>query len=210
MFSKIIRSAAIVAALGLQTAAVAQAQDQSSKLSFDGQAGVAIPGKQLNQFEEAGPNANLAVAYHLNPRFAVNAFGDFSALSGRTFTGVTAPNMDAVNYGIGLKANLLGHESHNWLLSARAGVGATSFRSDEFTNEVSGTTRFSHTYPATTAGLQLGYQFKRVGAFVGSDIRWAFVHEDDTDPLTNVNGLAIQPFNKAWIAPITLGVRAAI
>jgi hypothetical protein len=118
--------------------------------------------------------------------------------------------MDAVDYGVGLKANLLGQASHNWLLSAKAGVGATTFRSDEFSSIVSGTTRFSHTYPATTAGVQLGYQFKRIGAFIGSDVRWAFVKQDDTSPLAGLNGLAIQPFNKAWIAPVTVGLHAII
>lgn len=211
MLRNIARSAAVAAVLGLQAISVARAQGiNSEKISLDGQAGVAIPGKQLHQFEGAGPNANLEVAYHIRPRLAVDAFGDLSMLNGRTLLGTAAPNLDAVDYGVGLKANLFGQASHNWLLSAQAGVGATTFRSDEFTSIEAGTTRFSHTYPATTAGVQLGYQFKRIGAFIGSDLRWAFVKQDDTGLLTTVNGLAIQPFNKAWIAPITVGVHAII
>jgi hypothetical protein len=210
MLRNITRSAGILFALALSATRFAGAQEISQKLSLDGQAGVAIPGKQLHQFEDAGPNANLELAYHLRPRLAVDAFGDVSMLNGRTVLGSPAPNMDAVDYGIGLKANLLGQASHNWLLSAKAGVGATTFRSDQFNSLISGTTRFSHTYPATTAGLQLGYQFRRIGAFIGSDLRWAFVKQDDTGLLTSVNGLAIQPFNKAWIAPITVGLHAVI
>ena len=210
MLRQITRSATMVAVLAFMAATAAKAQDNTQKVSVDGQAGVAIPGKQLHQFEDAGPNANLEIAYHVRPRLAVQAFGDFSMLNGRTILGTAAPNMDAADYGVGLKANLLGHEQRNWLLTAKAGVGATTFRSDEFTSLVGGTTRFSHTYPATTAGVQLGYQFKRVGAFVGSDLRWAFVKQDDTGLLTTLNGLAVQPFNKAWIAPITVGVHAII
>jgi hypothetical protein len=210
MLRNIARSAGILFALALSANTFAGAQGISQKVSLDGQAGVAIPGKQLHQFEDAGPNANLELAYHLRPRLAVDAFGDVSMLNGRTLFGTTAPGLDALDYGVGLTANLLGQASHNWLLSAKAGVGATTFRSDVFTSLGSGTTRFSHTYPATTAGLQLGYQFRRIGAFIGSDLRWTFVRQDDTGPLTDVNGLAIQPFNKAWIAPITVGLHAII
>jgi hypothetical protein len=206
---EVLAAALAFAALGV---GVARAQESvPGKLSFEGEGGVAIPGSQLHQFATAGPAANLELAYSMRPRLAVEVFGGFSRLKGETLTTTVAPDLDATDYGVGLKGDLLPAKAH-WSLTADVGVGVSSFRSDLFTSAVDSTReQFKHTYPATMGGLQVGYHFRpRIGAFVGTDMLWAFTKTEDTALLHEIDGSTVQSFNRAWTMPITLGVKAII
>jgi hypothetical protein len=211
MYPNTIRALGLAAALSAFGVGLVSAQEQQ-KFSVAGQGGVAIPGQQLHQFVDPGFGGNLEADYHLAPRVALDAFGTFSRLNGKTLTtGTLAPSMDAATYGLGVKADLLGNETHRWLLTASAGVGASSMRTDQFASIVAGTTQFKHTYLGTMGGLQMGYHFgPRVGAFVGTDLLYTFVNKDDTAELTEFNGSTVQPFGRAWIAPITVGLQATL
>jgi hypothetical protein len=213
MFPKSARHATIAAAFVVFGITVAKAQEKASqdKFSLQGQAGVAVPGKQLHQFENAGPNATLDLAYAIRPRLAVEVFGGFSRLNGQTSAAGTAPNLDATDYGVALQGDLIPTAERHWSLLARGGVGASMFRSDQFNSVTMGLTQFKHTYPTATGGLEVGYHFRpRVSAYVGTDLVWAFTKTDDTALFGTMDGSTIHPFSKAWTAPMTLGLQATI
>ena len=207
MLRHIARFGTLLATLGasfLPAGAIAQ-----QRIALEGQGGIAIPGKQLHQFENAGPGANLEVDYRLSSRLMLDAYGAFDRLTGQTVSTTIAPDLDVMNYGIGIKANLVPTTARHWRLLARVGVGGSTIRSDKFAIDT--TSQFDHTYPSTMGGLQAGYQFRSgFGAFVGTDIFWTFAKQDDTSLFHGLNPATIQAFSKAWTAPIMAGVQVAI
>jgi len=199
--------AVLVALMSVAPRAVAQTAD---KWILTGEAGVAVPGKQLHQITKVGFGGLLDVAYAVQPHLAVDAFGDYGNLEGRTVPGtaVLGPSIQTANFGVGLQAGALPNSAQRFSLIGRVGVGGSRLSSATFipfgdTAPIS----FRHTYPAAALGMEAGVRLAAgVRAYAGTNLFWTFVKKDDTSTLVSLDPGAIQPFAKAWSVPVTAGL----
>lgn len=70
--------------------------------------------------------------------------------------------------------------------------------------------RFSHSYLSLNGGLQVGWQVtEALNLFTSGRVHFVMTDEEDTRTLTEDPNLALpsEPFDTAWVLPVTVGAR---
>lgn len=192
-------------------AAVTPSLAAQQKISFEGQAGVAVPTGNLGTLTDPGANLGLQVGYALSPRVALNLDGNVDLLNGaRAAGGETAPDLRLWRYGLGLAGDLL--PSERWALVASAGAGVGRVSSGSFTRPGSSTAEsLSETYFTSNAGLKLGYAVSpRVMTYVGARGFVTAADEADTEALASLDPTRFRAFGSAISVPVTLGMNIKV
>jgi hypothetical protein len=173
--------------------------------------GISIPASQLGKLADAGPAVGAQLGYWLSPRVALRLGGQIDLLDGaRVSESVVGPDLRLWHYSAGVEANLL-PSARRWSLFAGAGLGATTFDSDEFVVDPGVEDEFRETYFTADAGLRLGYLFSpRFTAFVGTRAFLSATDEEDTGRLALVDPTVLEPFGTAWTFPVTAGLTVRI
>lgn len=191
----------VVVLLGWPVAAQGQ-----QKLEIDGRVGAGIPAGDLADIADVGPAVGVKVAYRLNPRFALRADGEVEVLDGADLdSGAQAPDLTLWHYGGGVELQVLEPNVSRWSLVANAGIGATTFNSDDF-SDAQGGGDFNETYFTFNTGAEVGYNVRsNVRLFVGAQAHVMFADEDDTVAFAALSP-EVDNFGTVVSVPITGGV----
>ena len=190
--------------------------------SFDGRGGIALPVGDLKDVSDAGATVGAGLAYFLNPRFALRLDGNIDFLKGKDETaadaGSEAPDERLFHFVGGFEVHLTDPSTSRARFTIGANAGGVVIDGDEFVvNNFDGitnaplqgattTTAFEDTYFQVGGSLRLGLKASRlVDLFVGGQVRWLFVDEDDTAPIAHFYGTT--PFDSGLVIPIEGGIR---
>lgn len=219
----------ILGAVALLTLLPAAAQSQFIRYSpifwsFDGRGGIALPVGDLGDVTESGVTVGAGLAYFLNPRFALRIDGNTSFLGGKdgemvnAASGTEAPEQRVFDFVGGFEVHLTDPSTSKARFTIGANAGGTVIDGDEFsvadfdgtTNQpapgFTTTTAFEDTYFTVGGSVRLGVKASRlVDLFVGGDIKFLFLDEDDTAPIAHLYGTS--PFDSGLLIPIQGGIR---
>lgn len=190
--------------------------------SFDGRGGIAIPVGDLADVSEAGVTVGAGLAYFLNPRFALRIDGNASFLGGKDQTGAdaasAAPDLRFFDFAGGFEVHLTDPSTSRARFTIGANAGGVALDGDEFTVDnfdgttstpspgFSTTTAFEDTYFTVAGSVRLGLKASRlVDVFVGGDIKYLFLDEDDTAAIAHFYGTSA--FDSGLLIPIQGGIR---
>jgi peptidoglycan-associated lipoprotein len=179
-------------------------------ITVEGRGGLSFPMGRLGNVSEPGPTGGLQVLFPLGSRFSLGLGGSLEVLEGAELTARTAPDLKLWRYGAGLEAALL-DPARRLSLNLGAGVGATTFGSDEFTAPgFPAGQEFSGTYLTSSASVNLGYRLgSRVSLHLGATGHHASIPAEDTRALQALDPATLRSLGSAWTVPVTLGIRVS-
>lgn len=192
--------------------------------SLDARGGIALPVGDLGDVADPGVTVGAGFAYFLNPRFALRIDGNVDFLGG-TDPGATAaseaPDITSFRYLGGFEVHLTRPSESGAMFTIGASAGGITFNSDQFVVDDVGvdsqgnfideagartTAAFQDTYFTVAGNVRLGLNASQlVTVFVGGDIQWMFLDENDSFPLARFYG--VQPFDSGLLIPIQGGIR---
>ena len=180
-------------------------------VAIEGRGGMSVPVGRLSHLVEPGPTGGLQILFPLGSRFSLGLGGSLELLEGAELTARTAPDMKLWRYRAGLEASLL-DPARRLSLNLGAGVGATTFGSDEFTAPgFPADQEFSSTYLTPSASVNLGYRIgSRVSLHLGAMGHYASIPAEDTRPLQALDPATVRSLGSAWTVPVTLGIRVSL
>lgn len=194
---------ALFAAVALPGALAAQGV-QEQPISFDFGAGAAVPAGDFADLAQPGPSLELGVRYWLTDHFAVRAEGDAGFFTGAEITETaTFADQRLYQYDAGLALSVFdrGDEQTPWSLTADAGVGATTFDTDDLGGPT--VADVTETWLGASAGVEAGYELTRnLDVAVSADVRAAFADEEDLQPLTAM-APGMSDVGTLWSFPLT-------
>lgn len=201
-------AAVLLTTLGFARVAQAQLTDRLKDVRLDGQLGFAFPAGQLNAYENGGPSVGVDLAYPMTDRVDVALDGEVDLMSGSSEH--RAPDMRLYRYEAGVEADVLRPSSRNWKLESVAGLGATTFRSNEFIVDAQAE-RFTHTYFTGTAGVELAFGTNSaLSGYISGMASWSPVKKSDTEILRALDPGVLGTFSSAISLPVSLGFKATI
>lgn len=197
---------ALLSTIGLARGVQAQLSNRLEDVRVDGQMGYALPVGALNDYENPGPSLGVDLAYPVSGGIDVDVDGEVDLLSGSSEH--RAPDMRLWRYQAGLQADLLRPPGGSWSLRSVAGLGATSFRSNEFIVDYQAQ-KFDKTYFTGSAGLELAFgTHSPFSGYITGIASWSPVKKKDTQVLEALDPGVVNTFSSAVSVPISLGFKA--
>lgn len=185
--------------------------------SFEGSAGIALPMGDLNDVADSGASFQGAVAYFLNPSFALRAEGGLNIL-GDDLVGIGGEDPAFRIWTVmgGFEYHITDPTSNGTVaidFGAGLGIFDTDFYSISSGGGGSTTQAFNQSYFAANGGLKLGYNFARhsqtntpiVSLFIQGDVDVIFADDQDTAVLASASGQS--GFGTTILVPIRAGLR---
>lgn len=207
-----------VALVALSVPAVAQEGGETQRFSIEARSGFAFPAGELQNLVDPGftVGGGLGFAFHRN--FGVRADVDVGFLQeDHDLAGQALPPMNALNVNGGVEVAFDRPDFQDFPLTTTVnlGLGLTRLSVDDtFTHGVSAAYNdFEHTYFTVNGGVKLGWQItETVNLFASGTSYLVFMSDKDTRILTEDPNLALaaDPFETAWIFPVTLGGRVTV
>jgi hypothetical protein len=198
-------------AIALLIAAPAANAQEAGQISLEGHAGVGIPAGQMWDLTDPSGSFGGTLAWHFHPNWALR--GDFDAIllnDGKDeFDVILSPPMDLIYFGGGFEVNF-GRpiwQDVPFTFSVNVGAGVMSMNVDETFDAGHPAAAFDERYFTLNGGARLGYQVSnRLNIFAQGQSYLIIADENDTqvfmDPVAG-----IEPFDTAWVVPVTAGVR---
>jgi peptidoglycan-associated lipoprotein len=179
-------------------------------IAIEARGGMSFPMGRLERLTDPGPTAGLQLLFPLGSRLSLGLGGDLELLEGAELTSRTAPELKLWRYGLRLEAALLDPDQR-LSLNLGAGVGATTFGSDEFTAPgFPAGQEFSGTYFTPSASFNVGYRLgSRVSLHIGATGNYTSVPGDDTRALMALDPTVVRSLGSSWTVPVTLGIRVS-